>query len=127
MPKVKKNKSKNNVVPFNKPKIDKEAEKKLELRQSEKDKLNTVLKEKCDEILEIIDTSQIDKQWGVYAFLFHAKQTGVFNLHISDYDLANKASSDEIMKNQREYFQESFPQLVKEDENNEETTKKVLH
>ena len=127
MPKVKKNKSKNNVVPFNKPKIDKEAEEKLELRQSEKDRLNTVLKKKCDEVLEILDTSQIDKQWGVYAFLFHAKQLGVFNLHISDYDLANKASSDEIMKNQREYFQESFPQLVKEDENNEETTKKVLH
>ena len=127
MPKVKKNKSKNNVVPFNKPKIDKEAEEKLELRQSEKDRLNTVLKKKCDEVLEILDTSQIDKQWGVYAFLFHEKQLGVFNLHISDYDLANKASSDEIIRNQREYLQESFPQLVKDDENSEETKKKVLH
>ena len=129
MPKTRKNKSKDkdNVVPFNKPKIDKEAEEKLQLRQNEKDRLNTVLKQKCDEVLEIIDTSQIDKQWGVYAFLFHAKQMGVFNLHTSDYDMANKTSSDEIMKNQREYLQTSFPQFVSNDENSEETTKKVLH
>ena len=129
MPKTRKNKSKDkdNVVPFNKPKIDKEAEEKLELRQSEKDRLNTVLKQKCDEVLEIIDTSQIDKQWGVYAALFHIKQMGVFNLHTSDYDMANKTSSEEIMRNQREYLQTSFPQFVNDDENNEENTKKVLH
>ena len=127
MPKAKKNKSKDNVVPFNKPKIDKEADEKLRLRESEKDRLNTVLKQKCDEIIEIIDTSQIDKQWGVYAALFHVKQMGVFNLHTSDYDMANKSSSEEIMRNQREYLQTSFPQFVNDDENNEENTKKVLH
>ena len=127
MPKIKKNKSKDNVVPFNKPKIDNEADEKLKLRESEKDRLNTVLRQKCDEIIEIIDTSQIDKQWGIYAALFHVKQMGVFNLHTSDYDLANKTSSDEIMKNQREYLQSSFPQFVGNDENSEETTKKVLH
>ena len=44
MPKIKKNKSKDNVVPFNKPKIDKEAEQKLELRQNEQDRLNTVIR-----------------------------------------------------------------------------------
>ena len=129
MPKTRKNKSKDkdNVVPFNKPKTDKEADEKLKLRESEKDRLNTVLRQKCDEIIEIIDTSQIDKQWGIYAALFHVKQMGVFNLHTSDYDYANKASSDEIMKNQREYLQTSFPQFVNSDENSEETTKKVLH
>ena len=122
-----KSKDKDNVVPFNKPKIDNEADEKLKLRESEKDRLNTVLRQKCDEIIEIIDTSQIDKQWGIYAALFHVKQMGVFNLHTSDYDLANKTSSDEIMKNQREYLQTSFPQFVNNDENSEETTKKVLH
>ena len=55
MPKVRKNKSKDNVVPFNKPKVDKVAEEKRELRQSEQDRLNAVIKEKCSEILEIID------------------------------------------------------------------------
>ena len=86
-----------------------------------------MLRQKCDEIIEIIDTSQIDKQWGVYAALFHVKQMGVFNLHASDYDMANKTSSEEIMRNQREYLQTSFPQFVNDDENNEENTKKVLH
>ena len=127
MPKTKKNKSKDNVVPFNKPKTDKKADEKLKLRESEKDRLNTILRQKCDEIIEIIDTSQIDKQWGVYAALFHVKQMGVFNLHTSDYDMANKTSSEEIMRNQREYLQTSFPQFVNDDENNEENTKKVLH
>ena len=61
MPKVRKNKSKDNVVPFNKSKVDKVAEEKSELRQSEQDRLNAVIKEKCSEILEIIDTSQIEK------------------------------------------------------------------
>ena len=74
MPKVRKNKSKDNVVPFNKPKVDKVAEEKRELRQSEQDRLNAVIREKCSEILEIIDLSQIEKQWGLYAFLFHCKQ-----------------------------------------------------
>ena len=62
MPKVRKNKSKDNVVPFNKPKVDKVAEEKRELRQSEQDRLNAVIKEKCSEILEIIDLSQIEKK-----------------------------------------------------------------
>ena len=42
MPKTKKNKSKDNVVPLNKPKTDKEADEKLKLRESEKDRLNTL-------------------------------------------------------------------------------------
>ena len=37
MPKTKKNKSKDNVVPFNKPKTDKEADEKLKLREREKE------------------------------------------------------------------------------------------
>ena len=52
---------------------------------------------------------------------------GVFNLHTSDYDLAIKTYSDEIMKNQREYLQTSFPQFVSNEEDSEGTTKKVLH
>ena len=50
MPKVRKNKSKDNIVPFNKPKVDKVAEEKSELRQSEQDRLNAVIKKKCSEI-----------------------------------------------------------------------------
>ena len=53
---------------------------------------------------------------------FPCKTNGVFNLHASDYDLANKSSSDEIIKNQREFLQSSFPQHW-HDENSEETTK----
>ena len=127
MPKTKKNKSKDNVVPFNKPKVDKIAEKKLELRQSEQDRLNAVIKEKCNEILEIIDLSQIEKQWGLYAFLFHCKQVAAFDLHPSEYTRVNDATNKEIIKNQREYLEEYFPEFVRDDANTDENTKKVLH
>lgn len=127
MPKVRKNKSKDNIVPFNKPKVDKVAEEKRELRQSEQDRLNAVIKEKCSEILEIIDTSQIEKQWGLYAFLFHCKQVAAFDLHPSEYVRINDATNKEIIKNQREYLEESFPEFVRDESNTEENTKKVLH
>ena len=127
MPKVRKNKSKDNVVPFNKPKVDKVAEEKHELRQSEQDRLNAVIKEKCSEILEIIDLSQIEKQWGLYAFLFHCKQITAFDLHPSEYVRLNDTTNKEIIKNQREYLEESFPEFVRDDANTEENTKKVLH
>ena len=127
MPKVRKSKSKDNVVPFNKPKVDKVAEEKLELRQSEQDRLNAVIKEKCSEILEIIDLSQIEKQWGLYAFLFHCKQTMAFDLHPSEDVRLNDTTNKEIIKNQREYLEEYFPEFVRDDANTEENTKKVLH
>ena len=127
MPKVRKNKSKDNIVPFNKPKVDKVAEEKRELRQSEQDRLNAVIKEKCSEILEIIDTSQIEKQWGWYALLFHCKQVAAFDLHPSEYVRINEATNKEIIKNQREHLEESFPEFVRDESNTEENTKKVLH
>ena len=127
MPKIKKNKSKDNVVPFNKPKIDKEAEQKLELRQNEQDRLNTVIREKCNEILEIIDVSQIDKQWGLYAMLFHCKQTAAFDLHPSEFVRLNDGTTKEIINNQREYLEEKLPQFVSDDENIEDNQNKVLH
>ena len=103
MPKTRKNKSKDNVVPFNKPKLDKIAEGKLELRQNEQDRLNSIIRDKCNEILEIIDLSQIEKQWGLYALLFHCKQVAAFDLHASEFVRINNGSTAEIVKNQREY------------------------
>ena len=127
MPKMKKSKTKikDNVVPFNKPKVDKKAEEEENLRQNEQDRLNTILREKCNEVMKIIDVSQIDKNWGLYAFLFHVKQTAAFELHPSEYVRVNDASGKEVVKNQREYLNESFPQFVKEE--SEENLKKVLH
>ena len=127
MPKMKKSKTKikDNVVPFNKPKVDKKAEEEENLRQNEQDRLNTILREKCNEVMKIIDTAQIDKNWGLYAFLFHVKQTTAFELHPSEYVRVNDASEKEIVKNQREYLQEHFPEFISED--SEENTKKVLH
>ena len=60
MPKMKKSKTKikDNVVPFNKPKVDKKAEEEENLRQNEQDRLNTILREKCNEVMKIIDVSQ---------------------------------------------------------------------
>ena len=109
MPKIRKNKSKakNNVVPFRadeRSSIDEEQTQ----RQSEQDRLNSILRDKCNEMLKIINTSSIEKEWGLYALLFHAKQTAAFDLHPSEYVRANDASSKEIVKNQREYLEENF-------------------
>ncbi len=127
MPKMRKNKTriKDNVVPFNKPKIDKKAEEEANLRQSEQDRLNIILREKSNEVMKIIDVSQIDKNWGLYAFLFHVKQLAAYELHPSDYVRADDASGKEVVKNQREYLNESYPQFIRED--NDENEKKVIH
>ena len=127
MPKMKKSKTKikDNVVPFNKPKADKKAEEEENLRQNEQKRLNTILREKCDEVMKIIDIAQIDKTWGLYAFLFHVKQTAAFELHPSEYVRVNDASGKEVIRNQREYLNENFPQFVKEE--SKENVKKVLH
>ena len=93
MPKTRKTKSKikDNVVPFRADENSSIEEEQTQ-RQSEQDRLNSVLKEKCNEMLKIIDTSSIEKQWGLYAFLFHAKQTAAFDLHASE-SIEAKANS----------------------------------
>lgn len=126
MPKTRKNKSKDNAFPFNKPKLDKIAEGKLELRQNEQDRLNSIIRDKCNEILEIIDLSQIEKQWGLYALLFHCKQVAAFDLHASEFVRINNGSTAEIVKNQREYLKDNYPQFI-EGEENTESPEKVLH
>lgn len=128
MPKIRKNKSKakNNVVPFRadeRSSIDEEQTQ----RQSEQDRLNSILRDKCNEMLKIINTSSIEKEWGLYALLFHAKQTAAFDLHPSEYVRANDASSKEIVKNQREYLEENFSEFINEDMDIKEKNKKILH
>ena len=128
MPKIRKNKSKakNNVVPF---RTDEKSsiEEEQTQRQGEQDRLNSILRDKCNEMLKIIDTSSIEKQWGLYALLFHAKQTAAFDLHPSEYVRANDASSKEIIKNQREYLEENCSEFINENMEIKENNKKVLH
>ena len=128
MPKIRKDKSKakNNVVPF---RTDEKSsiEEEQTQRQGEQDRLNSILRDKCNEMLKIIDTSSIEKQWGLYALLFHAKQTAAFDLHPSEYVRANDASSKEIVKNQREYLEENCSEFINEDMEIKENNKKVLH
>jgi hypothetical protein len=128
MPKIRKNKSKakNNVVPF---RADEKSniEEEQTQRQGEQDRLNSILRDKCTEMLKIINTSSIEKQWGLYALLFHAKQTAAFDLHPSEYVRANDASSKEIVKNQREYLEENCSEFINEDMEIKENNKKVLH
>ena len=128
MPKIRKDKSKakNNVVPF---RADEKSsiEEEQTQRQGEQDRLNSILRDKYNEMLKIIDTSSIEKQWGLYALLFHAKQTAAFDLHPSEYVRANDASSKEIVKNQREYLEENCSEFINEDMEIKENNKKVLH
>ena len=128
MPKIRKDKSKakNNVVPF---RADEKSsiEEEQTQRQGEQDRLNSILRDKYNEMLKIIDTSSIEKQWGLYALLFHAKQTAAFDLHPSEYVRANDASSKEIVKNQREYLEENCSEFINEDTDIKEKNKKVLH
>ena len=128
MPKIRKDKSKakNNVVPF---RTDEKSsiEEEQTQRQGEQDRLNSILRDKYNEMLKIIDTSSIEKQWGLYALLFHAKQTAAFDLHPSEYVRANDASSKEIVKNQREYLEENCSEFINEDMEIKENNKKVLH
>ena len=128
MPKIRKNKSKakNNVVPF---RADEKSsiEEEQTQRQGEQDRLNSILRDKCNEMLKIIDTSSIEKEWGLYALLFHAKQTASFDLHPSEYVRANDASSKEIVKNQREYLEENCSEFINEDIDIKENNKKVVH
>ena len=128
MPKTRKTKSKikDNVVPFRADENSSIEEEQTQ-RQSEQDRLNSVLKEKCNEMLKIIDTSSIEKQWGLYAFLFHAKQTAAFDLHTSEYVRANDASSKEIVNNQREYLEEHCSEFINENVDIKENNKKVIH
>ncbi|MDC1212850.1 hypothetical protein N8016_03560 [Pelagibacteraceae bacterium] len=128
MPKIRKDKSKakNNVVPF---RADEKSsiEEEQTQRQGEQDRLNSILRDKYNEMLKIIDTSSIEKQWGLYALLFHAKQTAAFDLHPSEYVRANDASSKEIIKNQREYLEENCSEFINKDMEIKENNKKVLH
>ena len=128
MPKIRKDKSKakNNVVPF---RTDEKSsiEEEQTQRQGEQDRLNSILRDKYNEMLKIIDTSSIEKQWGLYALLFHAKQTAAFDLHPSEYVRANDASSKEIVKNQREYLEENCSEFINEDMEIKENNKKVIH
>ena len=126
MPKMKKSKTKtkDNVVPFNKPK-DMRAEEEATLRQSEQDRLNDLLRKKFKEIEKIFNVAQIENTWCMYALVFHAKQTAAFALHTSEYKWLDEYTTKEIVKNQREYLQEHFPEFISED--SEENTKKVLH
>ena len=128
MPKIRKDKSKakNNVVPF---RADEKSsiEEEQTQRQGEQDRLNSILRDKYNEMLKIIDTSSIEKQWGLYALLFHAKQTAAFDLHPSEYVRANDASSKEIIKNQREYLEENCSEFINEDMEIKENNKKVIH
>jgi hypothetical protein len=128
MPKIRKDKSKakNNVVPF---RADEKSsiEEEQTQRQGEQDRLNSILRDKYNEMLKIIDTSSIEKQWGLYALLFHAKQTAAFDLHPSEYVRANDASSKEIIKNQREYLEENCSEFINENMEIKENNKKVLH
>ena len=128
MPKIRKDKSKakNNVVPF---RADEKSsiEEEQTQRQGEQDRLNSILRDKYNEMLKIIDTSSIEKQWGLYALLFHAKQTAAFDLHPSEYVRANDASSKEIVKNQREYLEENCSEFINEDIDIKENNKKVVH
>ena len=128
MPKIKKGKSKvkNNIVPFRANEKSNLEEEQTQ-RQSEQDRLNSILRDKCNEMLKIIDTSSIEKQWGLYALLFHAKQTAAFDLHTSEYVRANDASSKEIIKNQREYLEENYSEFINGDTEIKENNKKVLH
>ena len=128
MPKIRKNKSKakNNVVPFRADERSSIEEEQTQ-RQSEQDRLNSILRDKCTEMLKIINTSSIEKEWGLYALLFHAKQTAAFDLHPSEYVRANDASSKEIVKNQREYLEENCSEFINEDMEIKENNKKVLH
>ena len=59
MPKVRKNKSKDNVVPFNKPKVDKLAEEKRELRQSEQDRLKGDYNKKHADLIDTFNCQLI--------------------------------------------------------------------
>jgi hypothetical protein len=128
MPKIRKSKTKlkSNVVPF---RADEKSnlEEEQTQRQSEQDRLNSILRDKCNEMLKIIDTSSIEKQWGLYALLFHAKQTASFDLHPSEYVRANDASSKEIIKNQRVYLEENYSEFINGDTEIKENNKKVLH
>jgi len=127
MRKKNKSKNKNNVIPFNQASENKKTEESQaqELRQSEQDRLNELLREKCKEIEKICNVAQIENSWCMYALVFHAKQTACFALHPSEYKILDDCTTKEIVKNQREYLQERLPEFVSED--SEENTKKVLH
>ena len=127
MRKKSKSKNKNNVIPFNQGSENKKTEESQaqELRQSEQDRLNELLREKCKEIEKICNVAQIENSWCMYALVFHAKQTAAFALHPSEYKILDDCTTKEIIKNQREYLQERFPEFTSED--SEENTKKVLH
>ncbi len=127
MRKKNRSKNKNNVIPFNQASENKKTEESQaqELRQSEQDRLNELLREKCKEIEKICNVAQIENSWCMYALVFHAKQTACFALHPSEYKLLDDCTTKEIVKNQREYLQERFPEFVSED--SEENKNKVLH
>ena len=127
MRKKSKSKNKNNVIPFNQASENKKTEESQaqELRQSEQDRLNDLLRKKFKEIEEILNVAQIENTWCMYALVFHAKQTAAFALHTSEYKWLDEYTTKEIVKNQREYLQERFPEFISED--SEENTKKVLH
>jgi len=128
MPKIRKSKTKlkSNIVPFRADEKNSIEEEQTQ-RQVEQDRLNSILRDKCTEMLKVINTSSIEKEWGLYALLFHAKQTAAFDLHPSEYIRANNASSKEIVKNQREYLEENCSEFINEDIEIKENNKKVLH
>ena len=119
--KLKRNKQKNNIVPF-------DAKKKLRVASSNENpqiienveevetaRINADAKKMCQEVIKCANSARISSAMVYYHFLFHLKQVAIMNLNYGEYKHLDHFTSKELAENHGEFLSSHSELWKKED------------
>lgn len=119
--KLKGNKRKNNIVPF-------DAKKKLRVASSNENpqiienveevetaRINADAKKMCQEVIKCANSARISSAMVYYHFLFHLKQVAIMNLNYGEYKHLDHFTSKELAENHGEFLSSHSELWKKED------------
>tara|TARA_B100001029_G_C15039009_1_gene442227 strand:- start:130 stop:543 length:414 start_codon:yes stop_codon:yes gene_type:complete len=119
--KLKRNKRKNNIVPF-------DAKKKLRVASSNENpqiienveevetaRINADAKKMCQEVIKCANSARISSAMVYYHFLFHLKQVAIMNLNYGEYKHLDHFTSKELAENHGEFLSSHSELWKKED------------
>ena len=119
--KLKRNKQKNNIVPF-------DAKKKLRVASNNENpqiienveevetaRINADAKKMCQEVIKCANSARISSAMVYYHFLFHLKQVAIVNLNYGEYKHLDHFTSKELAENHGEFLSSHSELWKKED------------
>jgi|TARA_B100000965_G_scaffold369000_1_gene356069 hypothetical protein len=119
--KLKRNKRKNNIVPF-------DAKKNLRVASSNENpqiienveevetaRINADAKKMCQEVIKCANSARISSAMVYYHFLFHLKQVAIMNLNYGEYKHLDHFTSKELAENHGEFLSSHSELWKKED------------